>query len=157
MEKVHKTVLKYIQGLHIRTHDEITRGLLGWSTIKGYIDKAKLSFFRQLAVTPPTSLVKKIFRRQLDDVLLFNKGIGSITYDLISTLREYQLAEYIVYYVTDDSIPCKLAWKSFICDSLGVHHCRPHHSALTIRPKCICTNLYTSRIISWEKGMESNY
>ena len=44
MEKVHKTVLKYIQGLHIRTHDEITRGLLGWFTIKGYIDKAKLSF-----------------------------------------------------------------------------------------------------------------
>ena len=118
MEKVHKTVLKYIQGLHIRTHDEITRGLLGWFTIKGYIDKAKLSFFRQLAVTPPTSLVKKIFRRQLDDVLLFNKGIGSITYDLISTLREYQLAEYIVYYVTDDSISCKLAWKSLICDSL---------------------------------------
>ena len=119
MEKVHKTVLKYIQGLHIRTHDEITRGLLGWFTIKGYIDKAKLSLFRQLAVTPPTSLVKMIFRRQLDDVLLFNKGIGSITYDLISTLREYQLAEYIVDYVTDDSIPCKLAWKSLICDSLG--------------------------------------
>jgi hypothetical protein len=72
MEKIHKTVLKYIQGLHIRTHDEIARGLLGWFSIKGYIDKAKLSFFRQLAVAPSNSLVHIVFRRQLDDVLLFS-------------------------------------------------------------------------------------
>jgi hypothetical protein len=118
MEKIHKTVLKYIQGLHIRTHDEIARGLLGWFSIKGYIDKAKLSFFRQLAVAPSNSLVHIVFRRQLDDVLLFNKGTMSITYDLIQTLRAYNLADYILHYVNDDTIPSKLAWKSLIRGSL---------------------------------------
>ena len=43
LEKV-KTFLKYIQGLKNHTHYEIIRGLLGWHTAKGLIDKSKVLF-----------------------------------------------------------------------------------------------------------------
>ena len=44
LEVAQKRVGKHIRGLHRRTRDEIVRGLLGWYTISGVIDKCKLMF-----------------------------------------------------------------------------------------------------------------
>jgi hypothetical protein len=50
-ETVQKRIGKHIQGLHRRTHDEIVRGLLGWTTIAGVINKCKLKFILKMSTT----------------------------------------------------------------------------------------------------------
>ena len=62
-ETVQKRIGKHIQGLHRRTHDEIVRGLLGWTTIAGVIDKYKLKFI--IKSDKSDKLIKYIFLCQL--------------------------------------------------------------------------------------------
>jgi hypothetical protein len=59
-----------------------------------------------------SSLVHIVFRQQLDDVLLFNKGTRSITHRTSSKHCEhnYNLADYIVNYVNDDGLEITYTW-----------------------------------------------
>ena len=62
LEKVQKTVAKSLHGFNWRTHDEIVRGLLGWQSIIGYIDKMKLLFVHRLVKS--TGIIKYVFLNQ---------------------------------------------------------------------------------------------
>lgn len=63
-----------VQDLDRRTHDEIVRGLLGCTTLKGYMDKCKLNFVQKLISLPPDNLVKEIFMYQSYNCLVYGYG-----------------------------------------------------------------------------------
>lgn len=119
LELVQKKVGKYIQGLHRRTHDEIVRGLLGWNTIAGTIDKCKLSFVHKLMSLPPDNVIKRIFLYKLYDILLSPGSANdkSITYDLWSVIRNYDVQSEVMSYMVGRQVISKPLWKQ-ICKSV---------------------------------------
>ena len=73
LEKVQKTVAKSLHGFNWRTHDEIVRGLLGWQSIIGYIDKMKLLFVHRLVKS--TGIIKYVFLNQIYMYMYIVSGV----------------------------------------------------------------------------------
>lgn len=113
LELVQKKIGKHIQGLHRRTHDEIVRGLLGWTTIAGLIDKCKLNFLYKLISLPSDSFVKRIFLCQIYCMLISpaTANQNSLTYNLWSVARKYDMQKYISSYLTGGPIMHKGVYK----------------------------------------------
>ena len=116
IERVFKIFLKSVQGLDRRTHDEIVRGLLGCTTLKGHIDKCKLYFVRKLVSLPPDSIVKKIFIHEAYKILLFGSKSECITADLFGVLYNYGLYDFVLSYLAGGSFPDKQAWKGIVVE-----------------------------------------
>ena len=118
-ERVQKKIAKAIQGLHVRTHDEVTRGLLGWYTIKGQIDKIKLNFFYKLMRMAPTNIVKTVFLYEMFRIILSRtENNKSVTCDLWRTVQAYGLANVALEYFHDDRLISKTAWKQLVKSSV---------------------------------------
>ena len=65
LEKVEKTVAKSLHGFNWRNHNEIVRGLLGWQSIIGYIDKMKLHVLFVHRLVKSTGIIKHVFLNQI--------------------------------------------------------------------------------------------
>jgi len=115
-EVVQKRIGKHIQGLHRRTHDEIVRGLLGWTTIESVIDKCKMNFVYKLMDLPYNNIVKHIFLCQIYSILFVPMAINcnSFTYDLWLTLLKYDNIDLVLSYLTGDKIENKKTWKRIV-------------------------------------------
>jgi len=113
LEITQKRIGKHIQGLHRRTHDEIVRGLLGWTTVEGMIDKCKLNFVYKLMNLPPDNIIKHIFLSEMYCILFIPTRADtlSITYELWSTILKYDLSAFILEYLTGGIIESKKLWK----------------------------------------------
>ena len=114
LEKTQKTVSKSIQGLNWRTHDEVVRGLLGWFTMNGYIDKMKLLFVHTLVNAHPDSLLKHVFLNEMYNILMYGAKEKSITTDLYHVIKKYDILKYVVCYLQGGRFPNRLVWKSII-------------------------------------------
>ena len=114
LEKVQKTIAKSLQGLHWRTHDEIVRGLLGWYTVNGYINKMKLMFVCKLVNMKSTSIVKFVFLHEIYNCILCPSTGKSITMNLYNVLNEYGLIDCVLSYLQGGSFPDKFAWKAIV-------------------------------------------
>jgi len=112
-EIVQKRIGKHIQGLHRRTHDEIVRGLLGWTTIEGVIDKCKLRFFYKLMDLPPNNIIKHVFLCQMYTILFTPTAADTagVTYDLWKTVIKYDMTDLVLSYFAGGEIDNKKLWK----------------------------------------------
>ena len=116
LEKVQKTVAKSLHGFNWRTHDEIVRGLLGWQSIIGYIDKMKLLFVHRLVKS--TGIIKYVFLNQIYMYIVSGVTQKSITCDLYNVLVKYDLDQYILRYMYGGVFPQKMPWKSMIKEQI---------------------------------------
>ena len=126
LERAHRYVCKYVQGLPklTRTHKCIT--LLGWTTIECYIDSKKLLFFGRLCNMPSRFLPKQIFITRLLLYLNNCKAIsGGFIPDIIKTVRKYDLFSYADNFVKTSSFPSSKKWKYLIKSSVIAYgeHC----------------------------------
>ena len=120
LEKVQRSIAKHIQGLNWRTHNEIAIGLLGWSTMESKIHKAKLLFLRQLITLKNDSMIKRVFLQQLYGYVLQPRpDRSSITADLMSVSKRYNLSQYILAYASGSTFPQKQAWKAIVNDHVN--------------------------------------
>jgi hypothetical protein len=120
LEKVQKTIAKSIQGLYRRTHDEIVRGLLGWYTISGYIDKMKLLFVHTLVNMNSNSIVKHVFLNEMYSYVMFGSPTKSITSDLYNVTNKYGLSQYLICYLQGGTFPERYAWKCIVKEQIHV-------------------------------------
>ncbi len=111
LECVQKKIGKSIQALHRRTHDEIVRGLLGWSTVSGSIDISKLNFVYKLITLPGNNIVKHIFLCQIFGIVTGAISASSITGDLWDTVSKYGLQDMVLDYLMGSQPVNKVLWK----------------------------------------------
>ena len=116
LETVQTRVGKHIQGLHRRTHNEIVRGLLGWSKITGTIDLCKLNFVYKLMSLPHDNIVKHIFLCQMCAMLFspISTNSKSITCNLWTLLHQYKVSNIVVSYLAGGELVNKTLWKQII-------------------------------------------
>ncbi len=115
LEKMQHKIAKHLQGLHKRTHNEITLGLLGWCTMKTNIHKIKLLFIRQLINLDNKSIIKYVFLHEMYSNVIYNRGGDqSITSDLMNIVNEYGLQEYVHRYLYGGQFPEKRPWKYIV-------------------------------------------
>jgi len=122
LEVVQTKVGKSIQSLHRRTHNEIVRGLLGWSTMVGQIDSCKLQFMRKLMSLPTSNIIKHIFLCQIFGVVceaLTNPS--SITFDLWRIVMKYNLQGIMTDYLLGKALITKHTWKQYIKEAVSSH------------------------------------
>ena len=116
LECVQKKIGKSIQGLHRRTHDEIVRGLLGWHTVEGTIDIAKLNFVYKLITLPGNNVIKHIFLCQMFGIVTGSMTATCtccITADLWATVSKYGLQEFVTDYLMGAVPINKFEWKQY--------------------------------------------
>ena len=121
LNKVQKTVAKSLQNLNWRTHDEIVRGLLGWYTVEGYIDKMKLMFVCKLVHLNSSTVTKHIFLNQVYNQILKDTAYPSITNDLVSVIKRYNLVNYLYTYLAGSNFPDKVIWKSIVKENIYIN------------------------------------
>ena len=121
LERAQRAVAKHIQGITRRTHNEIAIGLLGWNTIEGTIETAKLLFLQKLISIPPPSITKEIFLHQAYVYIMSNSiPTNSITSSLFQVLSKYDLEHFLMCYLKGSEFPNKIEWKSIIKKAVEV-------------------------------------
>jgi hypothetical protein len=69
LERAQRYIAKSIQGLERRTRTDMCNGLLGWTSIEGYIDMKKLLYVGNICRQDNQLLPRRIFVTRL---LMFN-------------------------------------------------------------------------------------
>ena len=113
LERTQCRALRGIQGLPPRTHNVITRGLLGELSMDSRMCTMKLMFLFRLAISNPCFLVKRIFLRRLYDHLLHGSMKGFIP-DIARILDLCSLKDYLFVYMCGGQFPSKLEWKQLV-------------------------------------------
>ena len=96
LERVHRYVCKYVQGLPKLTRTDKCTTLLVWTSIECYIDSKKLLFLGKLCNMPSRFLPKQIFITRL--LLYLNNCTtisGGFIQDIIKIVRKYDMVSYV--------------------------------------------------------------
>ena len=117
LEKSQCRALKQIQGLPLRTHNYIVRGLVGQMSMLSLINKKKLMFLEKLISLRANSITKMLFLCRLYDFALYDNMKGFMP-EIYSALVKYNLKEFLLTYMYGGQFPQKLPWKSIIHESI---------------------------------------
>ena len=112
-EKAQRKVAKHLQGITVRTHNEVALGLLGWHTIQGIIDKCKCMFLCKL-IHMNDCLTKRVFIHELYKYCMTRQPLCTVTTDLIRVLHKYGVYTYLHKYVVGGVFPNKKIWKQMV-------------------------------------------
>ena len=104
----------YIQSFQVRTHDEITRGMIGWHTMESIINNKKLAFLERIIHLSVYTLSKQMLLLRLYEYYFHNEEQKSTMRgyipDIFAILNQYELTEYMHDYVTGGAFPNKQQW-----------------------------------------------
>jgi exonuclease III len=120
LERMQRFCSKIIQQLNRRTRSDICCSLLGLWSAESYIDKAKLSFLRRLAISPGYTLSKSIFLRRLFHCKLSctKKALGFCP-DIIRLLQKYNLQDmFETAFIQHGKFPDNIPWKNNVVFNL---------------------------------------
>ena len=114
LERAQRYIAKSIQGLERRTRTDLCNGLLGGTSIEGYIDMKKLLYIGNICRLDNQLLPRRIFVTRL---LMFNANrqnqIGLIP-EFMRILNKYNLTQHISSFVDTVEFVCKATWKLMI-------------------------------------------
>ena len=128
LERAHRYVCKYVQGLPKLTRSDKCTTLLGWTTIVGYIDTKKLLFVGRIINMPSKLLPRQVFLTRL--MLFYNKCTvtsGGFIPDIIQILKKYDLFKFIDSFVKSSQFPSQRHWKLLVKSSV---HAKEEHSIM---------------------------
>ena len=111
LERSQNRVFRRIQNLPARTHNVISRGLLGEPSMTSRIITSKLGFLQRLVASKPTTIVKQVFTRRLYESMVNCKMKGFIP-DIMRILQLYNLREELRIYMCGGLFPAKSKWKA---------------------------------------------
>ena len=127
LERAHRYVCKYVQGLPKLTRTDKCTTLLGWTSIGCYIDSKKLLFLGSLCNMPSRFLSKQIF---ITCLLLYLNNCttisGGFIPDIKKIVRKYDLFSYVDNFVKTSSFPSSKKWKYLLIKSSVIayeEHC----------------------------------
>ena len=110
LERTQCRVFRIIQGLPPRTHNAISRRLLGELAMLSRIKLSKLGFLHRLISSKSSSLVKKVFVRRMYENMINDKMKGFVP-DIVSILHECTMMDNLRSYMYGGQFPSKYQWK----------------------------------------------
>ena len=114
LERMQRYCSKLIQGLSRKTRSEICCKMLGLQSVEGYIDSAKMKFFRRIAALPSDCVSKQILIRRLFQAHLIPNMYSGFADELVHMLKKYNLSWALESFLCDGTIPQKIPWKKLI-------------------------------------------
>jgi hypothetical protein len=134
LERVQRKVAKHLQGLHKRTHNEVSIGLLGWCTIESNINRLKLLFLRHLITLDNKTNVKRVFLHEMYRNLTNSEFCtNTITYDLINIVSKYGLNQYVCTYLSGGVFPGKKEWSNIVKEKINFLQSQSWRHGLAIK------------------------
>jgi len=116
LERAQCRALKKIQGLPIRTHDVIVRGMVQQHSIETIMDQKKLMFLLKL-IEMENCIHKQLFLTRVYEYILGRHTQGFIP-DVWTIANKYRLNHYIMEYITGGSFPNKTQWRNIVKERL---------------------------------------
>jgi hypothetical protein len=112
VERTQRFIAKSIQGLNMRTHNEIACGLLGWNTVLSVIETRKLALLERIIHKPIKNIVKNVFLQRLYDALLAQTVTKQTVFrryinDVILISKKYGLYKHLLMYTSAGPFPFK--------------------------------------------------
>ena len=115
LERTHRFICKYIQGLPRLTRTDKCTSLLGWTSIESIIDMKKLLFLGRLCNMPPRYLPRNVLMSRL--VLYCHKctedNFGFVP-DVMNIIHKYDLVNYIDTLLSRSVFPNQRKWRSIV-------------------------------------------
>lgn len=135
LERTQCRSLRGVQGLPPRTHNVITRDLLGELSMQSRIYQMKLSFLYRLVNLNPSLLVKRIFLQRLYEHLTNSKMKGFIP-DIMQILEQCNISHSLTVYMCGGTFPSKLEWKQTSKQAVMVYDFEQSMNALCRKNDC---------------------
>ncbi|CAC5382904.1 unnamed protein product [Mytilus coruscus] len=115
LERTHRYICKYVQGLPKLTRTDKCTSLLGWIPIESIININKLLFFGRLCNMPSKYLSKNVLMARL--LMFFHKctenNFGFVN-DVIRIMQKYNLVGHIEKLLSTSYFPVQNQWKSIV-------------------------------------------
>ena len=106
LERAHRYVCKYVQGLPKRTRTDFCTSILGWTSMERIIDRKKLLFFGRICNLPSKCLPRKILlTRLLLHLNSLETAKSSFVHDICRLLRKYDLMIYVDTFLRNSEFP----------------------------------------------------
>ena len=113
LERAQCRALKITQGLPLRTHNYIVRGMVNQMSVMSIIECKKLAFLQKVISMSPGFLHKQLFIRRCYAFVNGNNMKGFVP-DIFRILRECQLHTFMYTYLRGGTFPTKIEWKHII-------------------------------------------
>ena len=111
LERSQCQIFRRIQYLPARTHNVISRGLLGEPSMSSRIHLIKLGFLQRLVASKPATIVKQVFTRRLYENMINSKMKGFLP-DIMRILQQHNLINELRTYMCGGHFPSKSEWKA---------------------------------------------
>ena len=135
LELEYRSYGKRIQGLPITTSNPAAYSLLGWSSIRSYIDSCILNFFYKTLFMSADCIFRKLVINRVVDILMSGKGKGGPICLFLQTCYKYNLTEYLkVQVYTSEGIP-PAQWKRLCKEAVNKHEMLCHRLELNMGSK----------------------
>ena len=95
LEVAHHFCLKRAQGLPSLTRSDMVTGLVGATSMEGYLDLQKLSFFGLLSRTPAHELSRQVLLQRLFHYKYCDSPKFGFIPDIARILEEYALLQFL--------------------------------------------------------------
>ena len=99
LEKEHRSYGKRIQSLPITTSNAAAYRLLGWKSIRAYVDLAILTFFYKTLLLNATCIFRQLVTRRFIDICMSDKDLKGPTSMFVITCKKYGILQHIEMYV----------------------------------------------------------
>ena len=165
LERVHRKILRTIQGLPLRCHSRALQFLVGVPSILSLIHQRQLVFLHSLSLLPPDCLPRLIFEKRLPSSP--SKGIFPTIQMLLHPLNLPSPTDIL------SGGWSKLTWKRYVkrlllstlfldsCDNLPLPDCLvrlgkpiPHWMVTHGLPRLTCWNNFRIRLLAGCHGLE---
>jgi hypothetical protein len=113
LETTQCRALRKVQHLPRRTHNCVTRGLLGQLSIVSQLNTKKLLFLERMVSLSSSCIVKLVFLSRLYDCM-HNDGMKGYILDIKHVLYMYELQNYLLCYMQGSRFPDKSEWKQIV-------------------------------------------
>lgn len=116
LERTHRHICKFIQGLPRSTRTDMCLSLLGWFRLEAYIIEKKLLFLGRICNLPSSAVSFRILIRRLYDFKYNNSNHPSIGFvcDICDILRKYGLDDHLENFLENATFPSKQQWKRIV-------------------------------------------
>lgn len=115
LERAQHFIVKSIQGFENKTRTDKCTGLLGWTSIEGYINIRKLLFLGRLCRLDTSSLSFKVFitRLLMVEFNTSNTSLGFLT-GATGLLKIYGLYQILQNFIKTCNFPSKKQWNAIV-------------------------------------------
>ena len=137
IEAEHRSFGKRLQSLPITTSNPAAYSLMGWSSVRAYIDSCILNFFYKTLCMSADCIFRKLVTNRFVDLLMRGEEKGGPISMFIKTCYKYNVIEYVRSHVESGEGIAPLQWKSICKEAISAHETLLHRLELNMSSKLL--------------------